>query len=504
MRTSAFCLWWLLVFASLLQAAEPALTREQQVHRLRIKDRQLLLEQRRALLESHRRDLQAAQDLRDKGFLSAQKYRQLLNSFQEAQLNYDQAEILLEETKLELLKNAIRLVVVEARKYTSPEGRSMVDIVLENQAELRNVLLVNPAFSPEETRTLLRVENVYVSLLKGPIIGEPYELHLPSLEVGEIRTLTFRLLQEADDIVVSLHYLDVHEQHPILFKQSLTHALPAIGVAQFSQIGELGREVLYDLSLERTAGGEQSFALALLGLPPQFAGAFVDQGVKVSQVKFADQATRARFSLEVELPTALDPDLAGQAHSFYALVTVPAEYARINALQTLYGDQPVPEAEVRKLKASYAQLELIPRGVGRLDLLVDSHVLELEAGENAELQVEIINRGSAAVRDIRPALLGPQAWENAVAPDFIPLLDPGQRLPLRLLAQPAGNLETGDHEFLISAQGQVEAERVEAPEEHLTVHVSAPTNWTFNLLLIGALAALMAGLGLASLRLARK
>jgi hypothetical protein len=503
MRAALFCLGWLLVFAGAPRAAEPALTREQQLQRLKIEDRQLLLEQRRALLESHRRDLQAAQDLRAKSFLSAQKYRQLLNSFQEAQLNYDQAEILLEETKMELLKNAIRLAVVEARKYPSPEGRVMVDIALENQAEVRDALLVNPAFSPEEARTLLRVENIYVALLKGPIVGEPYELHLPSLEVGETRTLTFHLLQEAADIAVSLRYLDVRQQQPILFKKNPTHALPAIDAAQFSLVGELGREVLYDLSLKRSPGGEQSFALALLGLPPSFAGAFVDQGVKVSQVKFADQTAKARLSLEIELPTALSPRLAGQSLPFYALVTVPAEYARINALQALYGGQPVPEAEVRKLKASYVRLELIPKGMGRLELLVDSHVLELETGENAALKVDLVNRGSAAVREVRPALLGPPTWTSGVAPEFIPLIGPGQRLSLSLLAQPTGATEAGDHEFLISAQGQVGAERVEAPEEHLTIHVSDPADWTFNLLLVGALAVLVGILGLLSLRLAR-
>lgn len=500
--TLPFCLL-LLTGAALLQAAEPALTREQQLHRLRIKDRQLLLEQRRALLESHRRDLQTAQDLRDKGFLPPQKYQQLRNSFQEAQLNYDKAEILLEETKLDLLKNAIRLMVVEASKYTSPEGRSMVDITLENQAEIRNALLVNPTLSPEEARTLLRVENIYVSLMKGPIIGEPYELRIPSLEVGGRQTLTFRLLQEVDDIVVSLHYLDVRERKPLLFKQSVTYALPAITAAQFSQVGELSQEVLYDLSLERSSPAEQSFALALLGLPAQFECAFVDQGVKVSQVKFADQATKARLSLEVELPAGLEPRLVGQPLAFFALVTEPAEYARINALQSRYQGQPVPEAEVRKLKASYVRLELTPKGMGRLDLLVDNHVLELGFGETAELNIEIINRGSAPVRDIRVSFTGPQAWESAATPELIPALDPGQRLPLRLLAQPLARPDAGDHEFTINAQGQVEEEHLEAPEEHLTVHLSAPTDWTFDLLLVGGLVVLVAVLGLVSLKLAR-
>lgn len=504
MRTTLFCaLLLVLAGASSGPAAEPSLTREQQLQRLRVQERQLLLVQRRALLESHRRDLQAAQDLRDKGFLSNRKYQQLRHTFQEAQLNYDKAEILLEETKFELLKNAIHLIVAEARKYTSPEGRSMVDIVLENQAELHNVLLVNPALSPEEARTLLRVENIYVSLMKGPIIGEPYELRVSSLEMGERQILTFHLLQEVDDLVVSLHYLDVREQQPILFARNTTRALPAIAAAQASQVGELGQEALYDLALERPAAAEQIFALALVGLPPRCEGTFADQGVKVSQVKFADQATKARLSLEIALPASLEPQLVGQPRAFFALVTEPAEYARINALQAQYGGQPIPETEVRKLNARYTRLELTPKGMGRLDLLVDSHVLELGVGETAALNIEILNRGSVPVRDIRALFLGPQGWESTVAPDLVLLLNPGQRLSLHLLAQPAAKLGAGDHDFLISAQGQVGEQHIEAPEEHLTVHLSTPTDWTFNLLLAGALVVLVGALGLVSLRLAR-
>ncbi|MCC7261119.1 MAG: hypothetical protein IT369_01225 [Candidatus Latescibacteria bacterium] len=503
MSELVFILGCLLSLAAPARSAEPALNREQQMQQLQIRDRQLLLEQRRALLESHRRDLQAAQDLRDKGLLSPRKYRLLLDRFQEAQLDYDQAEILLEQTKLELLKNAIRLVVVEARPYTAAEGWSMVDIALQNQAEPGSALLVNPAFSPEETRTLLRVENIYVSLLKGPIIGEPYERRVPSLEAGETRTLTFRLLQESADIVVSLRYLDTHDEQPILFKQNPAHALPTIAAAPFSQVGELGREVLYDLTLERPPGGEQSFALALLGLPSQFPAGFLDQGAAVSQVRFADQATRTRLSLEVELPATLDAGRAGQTMPFFALVTVPSDYTRINALQARYAGRQVPEEELRRLKASYTRLELTPRGMGRLELLVDSHVLEVTPGLSATIEIELANRGSAAVRDIRPSLLAPPGWQSDLRPELIPVLEPGARQTLQLLAQPTAGQAAGDHEFAIGAQGQLEAERVEAPEEHLTIHLDTPTNWTNALWLLGALVALMAAAGVVSIRLAR-
>ena len=196
--------------------------------------------------------------------------------------------------------------------------------------------------------------------------------------------------------------------------------------------------------------------------------------------------------------------MLGQPRAFFALVTEPAEYARINALQSRYGSQPVPEEEVKQLRASYVRLELIPRGTGRLDLLVDNHVLELGIADTVALTIEILNRGNMPVHNIHSSFAGTPAWECALIPELLPVLDAGQSLSLQLLAHPATRLGTGDHDFIISAQGQVGEENIEAPEEHLTVHLSAPTNWTLIALLVGALLVLLAAMALASLRLARR
>lgn len=244
----------LLALAPLAGGAKPPPSREQR-QQLQIRDRQFLLEQRR--------DLQAAQDLRDKGFLSAQRYRLLLNRFREAQLGYNQAKILLEQTKLELLKNPVDLVVVEARKYPSSESWSMVDITLENQAEPSHTLVVNPAFSPEEIRNQLRVENVYVSLRKRPIIGEPFELWVPALEAGERQVLTFRLLQETADIAVSLRYLDAREEQPILFKQNRGQALLALEETRLDFLREATHVAIRQARVFRTAADRHEVEITL-------------------------------------------------------------------------------------------------------------------------------------------------------------------------------------------------------------------------------------------------
>ena len=58
-------------------------------------------------------------------------------------------------------------------------------------------------------------------------------------------------------------------------KKEALQKVPAIASEQFSQEGELGSNVLFDLALERLSEEEESFSLAALNLPPQIMARFV-------------------------------------------------------------------------------------------------------------------------------------------------------------------------------------------------------------------------------------
>ena len=338
---------------------ERTLTREQQLSKLQLEERFMQLEQRKASMETQRQELETTKDLFERQFVALQTYRETENSYKDAVLRYEQAEIMLEETKLDLLKNATRIVVRGARKYKTEDGRAIVDIVLENSAETRDALLVDPSLTEDELHTLLKVENIYVSLKYGPVVGEPYEIHIPSLDVSERRTLTYRLLRDEEAVEVALTYLDLEESQVVILRKGGQQELPSINSAQFSQTRELQETARFDLTLERLSDEERSFALAVVGLP-RIDYAFVDNGARVNQVKFDENKSKVVLALELEIPEKLDRRFVGRTRTFFALVTEPSEYGSINDLKARYGNDPVPEEEVKLLKSNYVKLELFP------------------------------------------------------------------------------------------------------------------------------------------------
>ena len=108
---------------------------------------------------------------------------------------------------------------------------------------------------------------------------------------------------------------------------------------------------------------------AVVGLPQRIEYAFVDEGAKVNQIKFDETKSKGFLQLELEIPEKLDRRFVGRTRTFFAMVTEPFEYDRINAIKAKYGDDPVPEDDIKVLKVNYVKLELIPKGIGKLEVL---------------------------------------------------------------------------------------------------------------------------------------
>jgi hypothetical protein len=481
------------------------LTRQQQLDKLQLLERQKHLEQAIESLATSLGELQTTQGLYEDGFVALQTFNATKNSYEEARLQLEEAEILLEQTTLDLLKNATQIVVREARKYKSVDGKSMVDITLENASDVRDAMVVDPSLTQQDLQALLRVENIFVSLRNGPVVGEPYESRIAALEVGARRILTYRLLRDEDDVSVVLSYLDIEEEStPVILRKGGEQTLPSINSAQFSQTGELQQTVRFDLTLERLSDEERSFGLAVVGLPQRIDHSFVDNGAKVNQVKFDENKSKSTLSLQLQIPEKLDREFVGRTRTFFALVTEPREYAKIHALQAEFGDAPVPEERVDSLVANYVKLELIPKGIGKLEVLVSNTYREIQVGEELHIRVEFLNRGSVTVQNIKAALDLPYQWQEEVDPLLIKRLEPEERTPIDIIARPPVDIAVGNYELGVEAQGQVGNENVESLEKNLTIHVGASSNIAGNVILIGILVLLVVGIGVASIRISRR
>ena len=496
----------ILALAGVGSAAEqPSLTKEQKMNKLRLEDRQLLLEQERRNLETYRSELETTRELFEQGFIAVQRYNQTLNKFQEAKLDFEEAQIELDNTKLNLLEDATHILVLEARRYKTDDGKAMVDLTLKNASDTRDAMLADASLGAAEVRSLLKVDNIFVSLkFNGPIIGEPYEKRIPSLAVGESKLMTFRLLQDVGSVMVEISYLDQLKKIPIILKKGGQQDLPSINSSQFSQEGELNSDVTFGLTLERLSDEEQSFSLAVAGLPQRIDYAFENGGAKVNQVKFDEILSKIRVGLVLEIPEKLDRRYVGRTRTFFAMVTQPTQYGKINTLKAKYGDNAIPEAEIKALENEYVKLQLIPKGVGKLEVLVANRYQEIQVGDELHIRVDFLNRGSVAVQNIKAKLDLAYEWESKVEPTIIKLLEPDQRSPIQIVATPPSDIAVGEYELGIEAQGQVGNENIESLEKNISVRIGARSNIAGNTILIGVLVLLVLGIGVASIKISRR
>ena len=164
----------------------------------------------------------------------------------------------------------------------------------------------------------------------------------------------------------------------------------------------------------------------------------------------------------------------------------------------------MPEEDVRTLHSQFVKLELIPKGTGKLEVLVANKYQEIDVGEELQIRVEFLNRGSVAVQNIKAALDLPYQWESEVNPTIIKRLEPDERAAVTILARAPVDIAVGNYELGIEAQGQVGNENIESLEKNLNVHVSASSNIAGNVILIGILIFLVVGIGVASVRISRK
>jgi len=406
---------------------------------------------------------------------------------------------------LALLKDATRIAVREARKYRQANGHSFVDLFLENASDVGQALLIDPTLRQEDLAAFLRVEDVFVSLTRGPIVAEPYEVRNAALELGQRQKVTFRLLRDEVAVVVSLSYLDVvGETRSIILKKGGQLGLPVMNSGQFSQAGELRRTVRHDLVLDHLAEDESSFALKVIGLPPGIDHAVMAGGARVNRVSFDGFSSNATLSLELDIPASLDPRFIGLPRTFFATISTPGKVGYVRDLGIRFGERSIPEEDVRALNANYVSLQLTPRGAGELDFLVANRYQEIAAGSDFRLQVQFANRGTATVHNVETAIDLPYRWNSLVEPNLIESTEPAQRIPVLITAHPPEEVAAATHELGIVARGQVGNETIESRKKTITMSVQPASGWMAKLLLLAAVLTVIFIIGATAARMTRR
>lgn len=465
-----------------------------------------------------------AQDGKE-GYLGALELKQARIRFEDAKARFDRARLLHEEkiiseqqlreeetrfllTQVELartfagfVQSQPQIVIGKATKYQTENGRKRVRLTLVNRAAESN-REIEALESLEEWGSLdwtavQSVRNVVVSLrtaagyrdgvlLEPTIISDPYETPIARLDVNEPVVVDVGLLMEdVSEIVVAIDYGGRTEHKQILLRKDSSGNPISFSALQTSLVADLGGDAIYNLVLERFSSGVETFRVAVEDAPAALAVELLDSATdaRLRQVFFAQDVTTRRLSLKVTLPEK------------ETLGVRPNEPLKLMVAAVADADPSITES---------LELELVPRGVGKLEVEAINLYHEVPRGEPCRFELSIRNTGSLDVERVTLDDDVPYGWRTEVEPKTIDRLSPGDEEKLQLNVVPLSNAPFGEYEIRMRFAGMGDNRLIETETKSFRINLKASTNLAGRIILLGGLGLLVAGMIVFGVRLSRR
>ena len=390
---------------------------------------------------------------------------------------------------LKLISQQSYITVEKAVKYQDNRGNRKVKITLKSALE-GNEEYINQfkdhfdVFTPEMRSG--KIYNIYVSLVDNEsktIIGTPYEFRVPFIELGKIASADFELLKDAESLTVALNYNNRKDEKNIYLKKDASMNVIDIASMQFSQETELNSKAAYDITLERFSTSDDVYRLEVKNLPREITYDFTDNGSKVTQIRFAQGVNIKRLSLQLYLPDRDSEEIT---------IDQPIKF-QVDAITASNGE-----------KAGTEQLEIIPRGRGKIEVRANNLYHETTTGESVEMDITVKNGGSRRLDNIRITTEKPLGWETVVSPDMIRSLDPEKEQIVKVTIIPPADGGVGAQEVKIKTEALADNRKVDTEDKTVRIQVNASTSVWGTILLILLLAAIIGGVVWFGMRLSKR
>ncbi|HEX9005915.1 MAG TPA: NEW3 domain-containing protein [Bacteroidota bacterium] len=240
-----------------------------------------------------------------------------------------------------------------------------------------------------------------------------------------------------------------------------------------------------------------------LNLPRQVTYDFLEAqtNARLSQVKFSQDVNTRKLALAVYLPDRYDSTSfpIDRPVSFFAAV-VPRELAdKIREERGSYTSE-----ELDRMGLSYARLELLPRGVGRIQVQAANFYHEIRPAEAVQIMLTILNDGTRRLDNVKIRADAPLNWVAAVSPDLIAALDPGKEERVQVTIRPPADAGVGDYEATIKTESYADNRKVESEDKKIRIHLAASANLWGTAALVVLLGGILAGIVVFGVRLSRK
>jgi hypothetical protein len=485
-----FAIFFLLIFCSNFIHSQESQT----MKLLALKTAQLHLEQMKG-------DFDRALKLKEQGLISEEDFSRTRTSYLQAQVSYQQALI-------NFMGSEARISVATAVKYQDRNGKKYVRVSIRySSRELKQLakLKIN-AEDLFPLDFLKEIKDVSVSLKsEGKIISDPYEQRIASMPLETVKEVTFQLLKDVESLDVNVFYAGKNETTSLFLQKGVSANIVTLNSAQFSQEADLESQATFELSLEKFSGEANIFKLHVVNLPRQITYEFGDPQTqaRLSQIKFTEGVTSMQLSLKLYLPKNADEQVViDKPIEFYILALDNEQSAKI--AEMLSDKTHLSPEEIESLRAGNVRLEIIPRGVGKIEVQALNLYHEIKVGENVKMEVRVKNTGTRLLNNIRIFTDLPLNWRSEVKPDLVATLEQNKEEIVNIDFIPPAEVSVGDYEPRIRTECTASNRRVESEDKIVRIHISAKTNVLGITALIVLLIGLLVGIVVFGIKLTRR
>jgi len=350
------------------------------------------------------------------------------------------------------------------------------------------------------------INNVYVSITNdaGAIISQPYEVKIDQLIYNRPQTLNFGLLEDLDAVTVNLIYGSGTQRSAKIFLQKDASVDRVIVQSQqFSQEAELGGNATYAMTLELFSGRTNTFKLDVVNLPQQINRYFVDpsSSARLNQFQFNESSNTRRANLQVFLPDRPTEQVPMDEPVDFFVVVIPQDrVAELGDIQQKLWTSD----ELDALGIGYLQLELIPRGTGRLLVRARQLFQTVNMGDPVQFSVEMVNEGSRRLDHVEVDADVPLNWIKSFEPKVIDQLEIGAERRVDLTFTPPADVSPGKYEIRLRSRSVSNNQPVNGEDKTFTIEIKPTTNIGLTLLLFLLITGLVVGIVYFGIRLTRR
>jgi hypothetical protein len=430
-----------------------------------------------------------------------------VNDFNQSKNELLSKEVDYQKLILKLISQQSYIIVERATKYQDANGNRRVKVIIKSSMEGNEAYLDQfkdhfDVFSPEMRSG--KIYNVFVSLVNISdqiIISSPYEYKIPAIELGREATADFELLKDMENLQVLLNYNGKKDQKNVYLVKDASVNIIDISSTQFSQEADLGSQATFDLSIENFSTSDDAYKIVLLNLPRQINYEILEMQSIVSQIKFSQGVNTKKLTLRLYMPDVDDESVViDKPIKFWCVILTNREYEKIK--DKIY--QPFSEKEIKELSGGKDNLEILPRGKGKIEVNAPNLYHEIKIGDSVSMKVTIKNAGTRELNNIKVSLDMPTNWHSKVNPDLIKELYPNKEIDVIISILPPSDEGVGAQEVKIKTEALVDNRKVESDDKTIRIQIEAKTKVLSTIVFILLLLGLLVGIVIFGIKISKK